>query len=573
MIHPCPSKSLCVDPNFPLANLTSEGPDLDLFLSAFFGSNAQNNPNLGSCSTNPSDPQFCHSNNPLAASLCANNQYYAQYVADWNLQCQQTPQPTPTPPSPQPPGLPYVPPVVPPTTHPSAPQTIYNQQVGCSYTCPDGLNFVWTVLPGFVSGKDQASADATARQIACQKANANYICITGTLPDGQQNLLYLGDLDFVSKNYPISASIVAGSIPPGLGITQDPRGTSMTFSGTPTASGSYTFVVQGTDKNGHFMTKQYTVYIAPAPSSPDCATLFANPSWYLLQGSPPPGTFGSATGSGPNFSVFSNQAASAGYGPSVSAAFQPLLPYPWTTPLNCTLHLDTAGGSGAYAGNFTLQYRSGGTNYTLLAQSSFSTGLTPGDYSFTIPGNADFLNFQVAATGGNGSGSTGNVSISGWFAVMNCASIWQRVGNSSGTGGGDTHWEGIISPTTGGHGAIASANQAGIQLNAYGDASLGGTGTVQFGYGTPALPVTLNSPLTCKLNVSITQNIAPASLTGTIIANLVGGGTSTVFSGTLVNGDNLFTIPANVATLTVSCVATAGLNGHMNMHGTFGNYP
>jgi hypothetical protein len=274
MIHPCPTKSLCVDPQFPLANLTSEGPDIDLYLSSFFGTNTQTPPNLGFCSTNPTDPQFCHSNNPLAASICANNQYYAQYVSDWNLQCKQTPAPTGPPPSPPPPGYPYTPPVKPPpTTNPSTPQVFYNAQQQCSYTCPDSKLFTWTIGAGYINGPDQGNVDRQAKQLACQKANANALCVIGSFPSsGCPGQPYSGSITFTGPNTPITFYLSSGAVPPGLVFSQSTDGKTAMLTGTPTTAGNYTFTIQAVDSIGNVTNKQFTIAVIgisnPSPPSP-----------------------------------------------------------------------------------------------------------------------------------------------------------------------------------------------------------------------------------------------------------------------------------------------------------------
>jgi hypothetical protein len=450
-------------------------------------------------------------------------------------------------------------------------QPFYNVGTSCSMTCPDGSLFTWFVAPGWFVGPNQSQVDTQASNYACRNVSTAYFCLSDIPLSGTVGSPYSSMISTKGKFGPYHIDVLTRSVPPGLTF-QNAKDGSLIISGTPTAPGTFNFTAQGTDNAGNTSQRNYVMTIAPQPATQDCASFFANPSWSLSQGHPPPGTFGSATGSGPNFSLFSNQPVSAGNGPQVTASWSPALTYSWTTPLSCTLHLDTAGGSGAGGGYASLSYWDGNSTVFLYNKGN-TNGLAPGDYAFTIPGNALWVSFITSCNSGDGSGATGQFSISGWFAVTTCASIWQRVGNSSGTIMGDTNWESIVSPTTGGHGAIATANAAGIQINAYADATTGGTGTLRFGYGTPALPVSLMSPLTCKLTVNITQNIAPNSLTATIVANLTGGGTTTVFSGTLFSGANLFTIPANVATLTVSVTGTAGINGHINMNGTFGNYP
>jgi hypothetical protein len=395
MIHPCPQKCVCL-PDNPLANLTSEGPDVDLFLAAFFGWNAQHNPNLGTCAINPSDPQFCHSNDPLAASVCANNQWYQQYVNDWNTLCKETPQPTPPPPGPPPPGIPYVPPVVPPTTTPPTPQLLYNQLVSCAYTCPDGLLFNWTTLPGYVSNTDQYKANQLASQIACQKASANYCCFTsGVFMDGQVSVPYVDTVSVKGKVPPYSFNLVSGQVPPGLQLVPLGTGTDIQLIGTPTTAGNFTFMLQATDKFGHFMAKQFTVTITGTTPVADCDRTFSNPPWVVGNDSWVGG--GShGTASGPDFTFTMEGTSSPNYpsggrlisfGYGAPAVVPPLdITLPETCHLNLTI---TKGGVLDGEFSFTIQWNCYGDSGVLYDSGG---GVAPGThtYAFTLPYVADW---------------------------------------------------------------------------------------------------------------------------------------------------------------------------------------
>jgi hypothetical protein len=87
---------------------------------------------------------------------------------------------------------------------------------------------------------------------------AQAVCITTTtLPDGTVTVPYSATLVSVGGTAPYTYSLVSGSLPPGL--TLFPSGM---VTGTPTASGTFTFTIKVTDSAAGTATEVFTVTVA-----------------------------------------------------------------------------------------------------------------------------------------------------------------------------------------------------------------------------------------------------------------------------------------------------------------------
>ncbi|WP_455430086.1 putative Ig domain-containing protein [Noviluteimonas caseinilytica] len=80
-----------------------------------------------------------------------------------------------------------------------------------------------------------------------------------TLPGGTNGTAYSASLVESGGTAPYTFAVTSGALPAGLAL--DSAGL---LSGTPTIAGSYTFTVTGTDANGDFGSRSYTVSIAGA---------------------------------------------------------------------------------------------------------------------------------------------------------------------------------------------------------------------------------------------------------------------------------------------------------------------
>jgi hypothetical protein len=78
----------------------------------------------------------------------------------------------------------------------------------------------------------------------------------GSLPNGKVGQAYNKTVTGGGGTAPYTFSVASGSLPPGL--TLAPSGA---ITGTPTASGTYTFSIKATDANGCMGTKAYTITV------------------------------------------------------------------------------------------------------------------------------------------------------------------------------------------------------------------------------------------------------------------------------------------------------------------------
>ena len=97
--------------------------------------------------------------------------------------------------------------------------------------------------------------------IACPTINLN----PGGLPHGTVGHSYSKNIAAGGGTSPYSFTVVSGTLPPGLALTS-----SGVLSGTPTSSGSFTFAIQATDRNGCTGTRQYSITVA-------CPTIGVDP--------------------------------------------------------------------------------------------------------------------------------------------------------------------------------------------------------------------------------------------------------------------------------------------------------
>ena len=84
-----------------------------------------------------------------------------------------------------------------------------------------------------------------------------------TLPNGTVGVAYSQQITASGGTAPYTFGVTGGALPTGLILT--PAGL---LAGTPTAAGSFTVTIRGTDANGCFATITYTIVIAAAPVPP-----------------------------------------------------------------------------------------------------------------------------------------------------------------------------------------------------------------------------------------------------------------------------------------------------------------
>lgn len=255
-VFPCPTKSLCVDPSTPFANLSAEAPDAEIYIGYNWGY-GPSYPPLGSDFTETGCLGTCQSEvSQQDADICAANQ---------NAACTSVIFPVST----------VVPDVF---GHPAVlnrPRPLYrNSPQMATVLCPDGNPFVYTVPAGVFTAFNQATADATALSWAQDQAALFMVCL-GDLsnPKVCAGSEYTDSIT-ASGNFLASPpganvwEIVTGSLPPGITITEFIFNTGLVvgntihFTGTCNVPGVYPFMLQVTDSQGDVMVKPYSITVA-----------------------------------------------------------------------------------------------------------------------------------------------------------------------------------------------------------------------------------------------------------------------------------------------------------------------
>lgn len=155
-----------------------------------------------------------------------------------------------------------------------------------SGTLPPGVSIFGQSLTGIpVTGGTYSfvlRVNFAGGSFALQPCTIRVIQITGSLSAAQEDVAYSDSISVVGVDSP-TLIVVGGLLPPGIGMSG-----AGVFSGTPTAQGTYNFVVQ---VSGTSCTRQFSLTVtAPVASCPDWST--------LLWGSPIIiGASGGATGS------------------------------------------------------------------------------------------------------------------------------------------------------------------------------------------------------------------------------------------------------------------------------------
>lgn len=244
----------------PIANLSAEDPDVDVFIGF---KDFSGNPQLGVTFFQLGCKTICFSEvSQLEADLCAERQ---ARECVWETFREPYPPPNENPPfgPPQPPGI------------------FLNSAQSCTKTCPDGSAFGATIAAGEVAALSQLEADRIAESLACNLARTQRICISTTSPMTaacldtayskaltaiggtpwvvtSNDLLRIPFCASLGDRFPYVWTLTAGALPDGLTLNE----CSGVISGTPTAVGSYAFTVKATDYIGSFQTKSFTMVIA-----------------------------------------------------------------------------------------------------------------------------------------------------------------------------------------------------------------------------------------------------------------------------------------------------------------------
>lgn len=221
----CPSPSNpCIDPSVPIGNFSSEAPDRDFFYGFDPDQHPPDGPPLGGVWTAVGCLGLCVSYiSQEDADICAANQAILCVGDD-----------THTP-------------------------VFYNAPGSCTARCPDGSPFTYYVAAGRFVALSQAAANDIASSYACRQASRNRICLGTLQRECCAGSPYSSRVSIAPGDRTVSVSVVSGSLPPGLSLTWNDTG--FTISGTPTAAGSYTFTIRVEDANGNFMEKNYAICV------------------------------------------------------------------------------------------------------------------------------------------------------------------------------------------------------------------------------------------------------------------------------------------------------------------------
>lgn len=133
----------------------------------------------------------------------------------------------------------------------------FNAAQTCAVACPDGGTFSYTVPRGTFRSSTQAQANAMAYSYACVQAVIQRFCLGSGIPDRMC-------VDS-AETFPISVSgivpdeetwsLVSGALPAGMTFSNG------IVSGTPTATGTYTFAIRLTNEDGQYAQRTYTLIV------------------------------------------------------------------------------------------------------------------------------------------------------------------------------------------------------------------------------------------------------------------------------------------------------------------------
>src|SRR5262245_7355411 len=280
---PCCINSPCQDPASPFLNLSAEGPDPNVFIG-FPPPGNNDPPQLGWTFTNTAcNGVHCTSSvSQLEADLCA-----ARLAVECLPECEL-------------PGGCWRPPGVPPGDPP--PPTIFRNIVaGCTVFCPDGLPFNFAVPAGTVEGLNQDYCNQIAQSLACGIGQQEKMCLSSISSNACFTQPYSGVIFATGGNTPYFYSLVSGSLPPGINLTQPADGLSLIVSGTALAVGTFNFTIQVVDRFGLYMRKTYTIQVGTyANNNPTAASVNSPYSFqFTAVGGTPPFHFSIASGTLP----------------------------------------------------------------------------------------------------------------------------------------------------------------------------------------------------------------------------------------------------------------------------------
>jgi phage baseplate assembly protein gpV len=130
----------------------------------------------------------------------------------------------------------------------NAPQT-------CTWNCPDGSVFFYTVAAGLFVADSAADANSRANAYACRQAAIHHVCLGSIQSEACADTLY--SQSFTAENIapPATFTLTSGALPPGLIIF------GQSLVGYPSAGGTYTFTIRATGSDGNYIERQYSIRV------------------------------------------------------------------------------------------------------------------------------------------------------------------------------------------------------------------------------------------------------------------------------------------------------------------------
>ena len=301
-IPQCPVTITCDnqrDVDSPFGNYSAEAPDIVQFVGNRFPNPNPNNPLGPGTGTDPNTPNpppawfangclgLCFStDSQAAADACANSQAYI--CANDGGGNGGGPDNPPNGPITGGPGQ----------GGPGTPTIFFNLSQTCSFTCPDGSLFLFTVPAGTIPSSSQVLADTIAQSLACQSAAAKHICLGNITSPICLGVFSAKLLNPQGGTPPYTFALTAGALPPGMILEQS--GSNAQIAGVPSTAGNYTFTIMATDASGNSITKVYALSVFGVTNIGAMPPMSLNSPYafqFVAAGGTPPYTFIVAGGS------------------------------------------------------------------------------------------------------------------------------------------------------------------------------------------------------------------------------------------------------------------------------------
>lgn len=174
----------------------------------------------------------------------------------------------------------------------------FNDPQTCSTNCPDGSKFTFTIPAGAFLAASLDAANALAKAACQAKLPDALICLGDLLPRCLcYGVAYSAVLRTSSKPKNLHWS-VHGSLPPGITASTGVFGPTLSFSGTPTHYGTFSFSVTALDDNGNSISKSYVLVVIQITTTVLPNYTIGVPYFYQLQAQGGSGNYAWKIGAG-----------------------------------------------------------------------------------------------------------------------------------------------------------------------------------------------------------------------------------------------------------------------------------